>query len=289
MAVPQLDDEHSTSVQAPARARLLAITSLIVVACSAALVLLARYAVGSVSGQRVDSAAMDSVDGSTATMMTLLDGLGSISIGTAAVGLVLCVVLAVARRQYAQAVGAVALVAGANITTQVLKYQVIDRPDLGVGDVVPNGLPSGHATVVASLVLAALLVAPRALRAPLAALGTAATVITGASTVVADWHRPSDVLAALLVSLIWGALIVLVLSWNDFGGQVRSSSVRAVMPGTVAIIGAALAGVLLIGVGVRPDDGWADLELAAWMLAAIAAASAACIGSFARLSATYAS
>jgi membrane-associated phospholipid phosphatase len=204
MAVPQLDDAHSTSVQAPARARLLAITSLIVVACSAALVLLARYAVGSVSGQRLDTAAMDSVDGSTATMMTLLDGLGSISIGTAAVGLVLCVVLAVARRQYAQAVGAVALVAGANITTQVLKYQVIDRPDLGVGDVVPNGLPSGHATVVASLVLAALLVAPRALRAPLAALGTAATVITGASTVVADWHRPSDVLAALLVSLIWG-------------------------------------------------------------------------------------
>ncbi len=292
MTAPLLDDLHATSAYPPpptGRTRLFAISALIVVACSAALVLLTRYAVGTVSGQRLDTAAMDSVDGSTATMTTLFDALGSISIGTAAVALALCVVLAVARRHYAHALGAVALVAGANVTTQVLKYQVLDRPDLGVGDVVPNGLPSGHTTVVASLVLAALLVAPRALRAALTVFGSAAIMITGAATVVADWHRPSDVLAALLVSLIWGALIVLVLAWNDSSARERFSPVGTVMPGTATVIGAALAAALLIGVGVRPDNGWADLELAAGMLGVVGAASAACIGLFARLSASYAS
>lgn len=286
---PLLDDAHATSTHAQAgRGSLLGITSLIVVASSAALVLLAWFAVGTESGQRLDIAAMDSVDGSTATTMTLLDVLGSVSLGTAAVGLAFCAVLAVARRQTVQALGAVALVAGANMTAQVLKHQVLDRPDLGVGYDVPNSLPSGHTTVVVSLVLAALLVAPRALRGPLTVLGTAATVVAGAATVVADWHRPSDVLAALVVPLIWGALVVLVLGWNDPGAPVQPGSGRTGMHGTVAIVGAALAGGILVVVGVRPDGGWADLELAALMLAAIAATSAACIGTFSRLSASYA-
>lgn len=291
MASPLLHDAPSApppGASRTGRGGLLAVTALIVVGCGAALVLLARYAVGTVSGQRLDAAAMDSVDGSSRTMMRLLDGLGAISIGTAAVALALCVALAVARRRFAHALGAVALVAGANVSTQVLKYQILDRPDLDVGYDVPNSLPSGHTTVVVSLVLAALLVAPRAWRAPLAALGTAATVITGAATVVADWHRPSDVLAALLVPLIWGALVVLILAWGSPDRPARPSSVRTVAHGAVAIASAALAGALLIGVGVRPDGGWADLELAAWMLAAIGAGSAACVGVFARLSSSYA-
>lgn len=290
MTAPLLD-ASTASASAPVsrrRTSLLAVTTLVVVVCSVALFLLARFAVGTAPGQRLDAAAMDSVDGSSTTMVTLLGGLGSISIGTAALGLALCVTLAVLRRRYAHALGAIALVAGANVTTQVLKYWALDRPDLGVGFVIPNSLPSGHTTVVASLVLAALLVAPRAFRAVVAVAGAAATVIAGAGTVVTDWHRPSDVLAALLVALIWGALVVLALGWNNPGAPERTHSVRTVAHGAVAIVGAALAGVLLIGVGVRPDAGWADLELAAWMLAAIGAASAACIGSFARLSASYA-
>ncbi|MDQ3628417.1 MAG: phosphatase PAP2 family protein [Actinomycetota bacterium] len=290
MTTPLLQDASTAFSHTPARTRrmsLLALASLIILTSSAALVLLARYAIGTASGQRLDADAMDSVDGSSATMVALLDGLGWISIGTAAAALALCVTLAVLRRRYAHALGAVVLVAGSNVTAQVLKYQVFDRPDLGVGYVVPNSLPSGHTTMVASLVLAALLVAPRAFRAPLAALGTAATVIAGAATVVADWHRPSDVLAALLVPLAWGTLVVLVLGWNNSDAPVRSGSVRT-MHGVVAIVGAALAGVLLIGVGVRPDSGWADLELAAWMLGGIGVTGAACVGIFARLSASYA-
>jgi len=284
-----LHDATTTHAPAPTgRARLVVVTALLVLGCSAALVLLAWYAVGTSSGQRLDAAAMDSVDGSTTTTRTLLDGLGSISIGTAAVALAVCAAFAVVRGRFAHALAAVALVAGANLTTQVLKRQVLDRPDLGVGYDVPNSLPSGHTTVVVSLVLAALLVAPGAVRALLAAVGTTVTVVTGAATVVADWHRPSDVIAALLVPLIWGALVVLVLAWNSPASRASAGSVGSVMHGAAALASAALAGVLLIGVGVRPDGGWADLELAAWMLAAIAAASAAAVGIFARMSAAYA-
>lgn len=289
MTAPLLDAPAARDASRPAgRSSLLAVTTVIVAACVAALVLLTRYAVGTASGQRLDGRSMDSVDGSTTTMVTLLEGLGSISIGTAALALALCVALAILRRRYAHALAAVVLVAGANVTTQVLKYQAIDRPDLGVGYVVPNSLPSGHTTVVVSLVLAALLVAPRAVRAPLAAVGTMASVITGTATVVADWHRPSDVLAALVVPLAWGALVVLILGWNRGAPAPRRGSGRTLAHGAAAIASAALAGVLLIGVGVRPDGGWADLELAVWMLASIGAASAACVGGFARLSSRYA-
>ncbi|MGH9272214.1 MAG: phosphatase PAP2 family protein [Ilumatobacteraceae bacterium] len=289
MASPTLHDATSAPPQPTrrARTRLLAVTTVVIVGCGVLLWILAWYAVQTTSGQRLDSAAMDSVDGSTTAMMTLPNALQTISIGTAAVGLAVCVALALLRRRYEHALGAVMLVAGANVSTQLLKYQVLDRPDLGVGYAIPNSLPSGHTTVVISLVLAALLVAPRAWRALVAALGTAGIVITGAATVVTEWHRPSDVLAAFLVTLIWGAIVVLVLGWRNPTPAAVSGSARTIASGAVAIGSAALAGVLLIGIGVRPDDGWADLELAATMLAAIGVVSATCVGTFARLSATY--
>ena len=96
-----------------------------------------------------------------------------------------------------------------NVTTQLLKHAVLTRPDFGLGTL--NSLPSGHTTVVASAVGASLLVAPRLWRPVIAVLGGFATTLTGASTIVAGWHRPSDVIAALAVSLIWTAGVALVL------------------------------------------------------------------------------
>ena len=94
-------------------------------------------------------------------------------------------------------------------TTQILKDTILDRPDLGLGTL--NSLPSGHTTVVASAVGAALLVAPGALRPLVALAGGFATTLTGASTIVAGWHRPADVMAALAVSLIWTAVVAAVI------------------------------------------------------------------------------
>lgn len=268
------------------RIRLVAATVGTIVVCVVALTVMVRFTLFSARGQQLDHDAMDSVDGSSGTMMTLLDGLGAVSIGTAALGLALCVAMALSRRRISHALGAVAIVGGANVSTQLLKREVLDRPDLGVGYAMQNSLPSGHTTVVLSLVVAALLVAPHRLRLPVASAGALAVTITGASTVVADWHRPSDVLAALLVVPIWVALVVLVLGWDP--APTGEPHAHSRWHGVVALAGAGLAGVLLLGVGVRPDEGWADLSTAAPMLLVIGLTAALSVGVCARLATTYA-
>jgi membrane-associated phospholipid phosphatase len=255
--------------------------------CVVAFLVLVQVALSSRSGQSLDRDAMDSVDGSSATVMTLLDGLGTVSIGTAAIGLALCVAMALTRHRVAHALGAVVIVGGANVTVQVLKQQVLERPDLGIGYALDNSLPSGHTTVVLSLVVAALLVAPHRARLAIASAGALATTVTGASTVVADWHRPSDVLAALLVVPVWAAVVVLVLGWSPrIPPEVMPQHSR--WHGAVAVIGSGLAGVLLLGVGVRPDEGWADVSTAAPMLAVIGLGTALSVGVCARLATTFA-
>jgi len=62
-----------------------------------------------------------------------------------------------------------------------------------------NSLPSGHVTVVASLAVGALLVLPPVLRPLAVVVGSALVAGTGIATMIAGWHRPSDVAAALAV------------------------------------------------------------------------------------------
>jgi membrane-associated phospholipid phosphatase len=126
-------------------------------------------------------------------------------------GLLLCAVLALvalARRRTDLFVRGAVLVAGANATTQILKRVVIERPDY-----VPygsNSLPSGHVTLVASVVLAAVIVVPVVLRPIVALAGGAWVVAVAASTVVSGWHRPSDTVAAVLVCVGWAAAVAAV-------------------------------------------------------------------------------
>ncbi|MEJ5946724.1 phosphatase PAP2 family protein [Pseudokineococcus basanitobsidens] len=158
-------------------------------------------------GQVVDEVAFaGSVRGRDLLDGRATDVLSLVSEGTLVLGVVVLVVLAVLRRRLRLAVAAVALVGGANVTTQLLKHVVLQRPDLGLGSA--NSLPSGHTTVAATLAVALVLVVPVAVRGPVALLGAAYTAATGVSTLVAGWHRPSDVAAALLVTAGWTALVV---------------------------------------------------------------------------------
>ena len=135
------------------------------------------------------------------TKLALLSGLGYVSIGAIVIVAIACGAVALLRGKARLAIGAAIIIGGADVTTQVLKHSFLDRPDFGLG--VLNSLPSGHTTVVASAVGAALLVAPGGVRPLVAAAGGFATTLTGASTIVAGWHRPADVVAALAVSLVW--------------------------------------------------------------------------------------
>ena len=71
--------------------------------------------------------------------------------------------------------------------------------------------PSGHSTAAMTLALCAVLVAPRQLRALLAALGSLFAIAVGFSLLVLAWHMPSDVFAGYLVAGFWSALAVAAL------------------------------------------------------------------------------
>lgn len=272
--VPSVHEGHG-------RAPNIAWSAVTLAASTVALVALIVYSQSTESGQRRDQAAMDTIDADTDTVRELLSWLGYISIGTTAVALIVCIALALVRRRYAAALGAAALVAGANVTTQFLKRVVIERSDFGYLSV--PSLPSGHTTVVISIVLAALLIAPRGTRFAITFIGSILATLVGASTVVAGWHRPADVLAALLVSLGWGALVVLVLSVRRAGMPPAGGSAHTFL----SLVGAAAAGALLVFIGVRPEDGWTGFGDAAVMLGCLGVATALTVGLFARLSASH--
>lgn len=142
-------------------------------------------------GRALDDAVLDiaATVGLRSEGLTLLELVGVPSV---ALAVVVLAGVALARGRGGRAVAVVALVLGAQLVTQVLKAGLV-RPDSAEG----NSLPSGHVTLVASLGLALVLVVPRLLR-PLAALAAVAvTGLAGVATIVAGWHRPSDVVAAL--------------------------------------------------------------------------------------------
>lgn len=221
------------------------------------------WALGSPSGQDWDESAMNTVMGGRDTQLTVLSALGYVSIGAIIAVVGACALIALLRGRIALAVGALAVIAGANLTTQLLKHAVLDRPDFGFGTL--NSLPSGHTTVVASAVGAALLVAPHLWRPVIALLGGFATTFTGASTIVAGWHRPSDVIAALAVSLVWTAGVALVL---------HGRAVPVVGTFVAATFGSVAAVLFLIAIGVRPVLGWDGFIQSGFVLGGIAAATA---------------
>lgn len=174
-------------------------------------------------GQRADERSLWSVAVAGRLRSYVTAWLDVVSVQFIVSALGLAVILALARGRPGAALRAIALVAGANITTQVLKA-AIPRPEYGVGPAM-NSLPSGHTTVMTSLVLALLIAAGRPLRPVLVLLTSAVATFTGAATVIERWHRPSDVIAAFGVCAAWAGIVLLLglipgrRAWGGFGGR----------------------------------------------------------------------
>ncbi|PFG35201.1 PAP2 superfamily protein [Sanguibacter antarcticus] len=224
-----------------------------------------RYFVGSTTGQALDQMAFDGATYGRGTLWVVAEPvLDVVSISFVVVGMTVAMGIALVRRRWNLAAQVVVLVVGANLTTQVLKKFVLDRPDLGY-DSWGNSLPSGHTTVAASVSVALVLAVPRGARPLVALFGATYTVATGISTLVGQWHRPSDVIAAMLVVLAWGALVcafssesaldplserpVVLESPRDY--QMHSSSTTL-----------AVALLAVVGVAAGAIAGWALLETA---------------------------
>jgi membrane-associated phospholipid phosphatase len=185
-----------------------------------AFVALWRLAVDTGRGQALDTIALTGNrigrDRIAEPIGTVLDAVSAVTLlaATAFVGFI-----ALIRGRIALAVVTTVLIAGANITTQLLKH-LIQRPELGIDperDWIGNSLPSGHTTVAASVAVALVLALPRRLRAVGAVLAAAYAALTGVATVSAGWHRPSDAITAILVVGAWAALagIVLLLTQRE--------------------------------------------------------------------------
>jgi membrane-associated phospholipid phosphatase len=163
-------------------------------------------------GQAVDQASLEGAHIGQSRLWELAEPvLDVVSVGFIAAAILACAVIAVVRRRWGLAACAAGLLIGANVTTRVLKLWLLDRPELGHGPIA-NTLPSGHTTAAASVAASVLLVVPPRARPWAAVLGAGYAGATGVSTLIGQWHRPSDVLAGLLVVLAWGALACAVLA-----------------------------------------------------------------------------
>ncbi len=229
---------------------------------------LTAAALWTAGGQQMDESAMRTVSAGRDTQLTLLSVLGRVSIGAVVTVTVISVAVALLRGRMRLAIGAVVVLGGSNLSTQVLKHAVLERSEFVGGLVAHNSLPSGHTTVVAAGVGALCLVVPGFLRTATAALGAGAVTLTGASTVVAGWHRPADVAAAVLVALLWTAVATVVV-----GGHSRAG--RGGFAGSV--IGAGVAVVGLIALGVRPTEGMENFVQAGLVLGGIGSVTALAI------------
>ncbi len=232
-------------------------------------------------GIRLDRAAMDALSSPALTLSRLHDGLGLVSVGSVALSLAACVTLAALRWRLDLALGALVIIGGANLTTQILKYDVFPPFDLGSS---PNGLPSGHTTVALSIALAAVIVTPSTWRSTVALGVTAIAVLVGVATVLGRWHHPSHVIAATLVCLVWAAagLLVAALARRCPPTRVATGSLHL-----AALVGAAVVGGLLASWGVRPEPGLRDLGLGIISLGSIGLACAACVGVVAHIADRY--
>ena len=140
-----------------------------------------------------------------------------------AAGVLVAIILLLGlRRSHRRAVWAVVAVVGANLSTQALKYWILWRPDYDITARMDNAntLPSGHTTMATSAAVALILLSGRRWRALSAWTGALFAIAMGYSTLACQWHRPSDVIAALLVPVAWGALAVAGGAWDSasYGG-----------------------------------------------------------------------
>jgi membrane-associated phospholipid phosphatase len=206
--------------------------------------------------------------------------------GTSLASLVLVCVTAAAigfvRRRIDLALAAGLLVIGANASAQLFKAR-LPRPDLD-GFPAPNSFPSGHTAAAASVAFALILVLPFAIRGTVALIGAGYVAVIAVATVWAEWHRPSDTVAALLVVLAWGAgasALVRARRAGITGVTARPNRLAMLVFGGVGAP-AAVAGLLGIGAVILSERMLPDLVSGRFaFIAGAAAITAAVAGTFA--------
>jgi membrane-associated phospholipid phosphatase len=232
-------------------------------ACIASLAATYFFFVRTTTGQFIDeSALVEAVEihgaaGKAANQ--LLDWLPALSV---LIATVVVLFVTVKRRRWAAAGIALAACVGANVATQVIKDVIPLRPYRGIETLELNSLPSGHTTMAASAAAAVfLMVSPR--WRPLAGfLGGSFAVATGLSTLINQWHRPADVVAAFLVVAAFmlpaGWLIIRTGPrwnvWDGYGEHWAASRLWLALPALAGLASAGLACYSLLKIAPGPGQ-----------------------------------
>ncbi|MFV0907184.1 phosphatase PAP2 family protein [Rothia mucilaginosa] len=157
--------------------------------------------------------------------LTALDSLPTVVGVIAVLGLIAVLIW---KHRFLPSLIGVLVGAAAVTSTYLLKHYLIVKPDLGVQEALSNSAPSGHTTFAAAAGAALFLAAPRFLRPTVALCAAVATCLTGASTIINGWHRPADVVTAILVTAIWTVVGMGVLRYvrpADFAVPARGGLV----------------------------------------------------------------
>jgi membrane-associated phospholipid phosphatase len=189
-------------------------------------VLVYTLTVRTVQGRRFGDA---SLRGALSTRSAMADGaetiLNVVSIASLLGAVALVATVALVRLERVRGIAAIGLLAGANVSTLLLKRYLLERPDLGLREVAPatlNSLPSGHVTAVFAAIAALVFVVPAPWRYPAAVAGLVLATVTALATMSAGWHRAGDSMAAFLLVGVWCALAaggVLIAETPDAGDR----------------------------------------------------------------------
>lgn len=179
--------------------RLLALASLALAACA----LIYLLAVHTEIGQRADQGALRGGDRAPQTAQAAASRLlRVVSIGGLVAGIAVLGGVAALRRRRRLILVPGAVIGISLIAVELLKEVILTRPELLANpEFIDNTYPSGHVTVAISLGLAAVIVAPPALRGLVALLAAIGAAGFGVFVVTAGWHLPSDALGAYAITL----------------------------------------------------------------------------------------
>ncbi|WP_164996682.1 phosphatase PAP2 family protein [Actinomyces minihominis] len=149
-----------------------------------------------------------------------------------------------ARKRFALLLRLVGLLVVANGASQLLKMW-ISRPNLGVGHILANSFPSGHVTLATSVGLGLIAAVPHSYKTAVSVLSWVGISFVGGTVLSLGWHRPSDVLGAILLATAV-ALVALPSEWSGRGRPRRDLSptlgawlLLLISVGGIAVVGLA--------------------------------------------------
>ena len=132
------------------------------------------------------------------------------------------VIVALVRRRFALGARMLVMVLAATVTTQFLKHFLLARPALGITYYMTNSFPSGHTTTAGAAAVALVMVAADRWREVATYLSALVLWVVSLAVIVARWHRPSDVFAAICVVSVFA----LLLSPLELGGERGQRALR---------------------------------------------------------------